>query len=153
MAKRWDRSGVLLEVGDYDQYKVKVDGSGRVSTRNRRFLRKVQPYQPRQPAQRAQTQLDPVEGVRQTGGQPVVVERAGDKEIGQEQEQTMRVMDTVARDAEMEQRDTVEVMEPQVETAGAVVEEQAPMQEARRLGRVRKTNVKYDSETWDLNRD
>ena len=66
MAKRWDRSGVVLEVGDYDQYKVKVDGSGRVSTRNRRFLRKVQPYQPRQPAQRAQTQLDPVEGVRQT---------------------------------------------------------------------------------------
>ena len=153
MAKRWDRSGVVLEVGDYDQYKVKVDGSGRVSTRNRRFLRKVQPYQPRQPAQRAQTQLDPVEGVRQTGGQPVVVERAGDKEIGQEQEQTTRVMDTVARDAEMEQRDTVEVMEPQVETAGAVVEEQAPMQEARRSGRVRKTNVKYDSETWDLNRD
>ena len=62
-------------------------------------------------------------------------------------------MDTVARDAEMEQRDTVEVMEPQVETAGAVVEEQAPMQEASRSGRVRKTNVKYDSETWDLNRD
>ena len=28
MARRWDRSGVVLEVGEYDQYKIKVDGTG-----------------------------------------------------------------------------------------------------------------------------
>ena len=54
MARRWDRSGVVLEVGEYDQYQIKVDGTGRITTRNRRFLRKVQPYQPQQPVHRAQ---------------------------------------------------------------------------------------------------
>ena len=36
--KRWDRSGTVVEVGDYDSYNIKVDGSGRISKRNRRFL-------------------------------------------------------------------------------------------------------------------
>ena len=39
------------------------------------------------------------------------------------------------------------------EPAGAVVEKLVPTQEPRRSGRERKTNVKYDSETWDLGRD
>ena len=39
------------------------------------------------------------------------------------------------------------------EPAGAVGEELVPTQEPRRSGRERKTNVKYDSETWDLGRD
>ena len=38
--KRWNRSGTVLEVLGYDSYLVKVDGSGRVTQRNRRFLRK-----------------------------------------------------------------------------------------------------------------
>jgi hypothetical protein len=28
----------------YDQYKVKVDGTGRITLRNRRFLRLIKPY-------------------------------------------------------------------------------------------------------------
>ena len=36
---KWDRSGVVLEPLGYDQYSVKVDGTGRVTKRNRRFLR------------------------------------------------------------------------------------------------------------------
>lgn len=40
-AKKWDRTGVVVEVLPYDQYRVKVDGSGRVSLRNRQFLRKL----------------------------------------------------------------------------------------------------------------
>ena len=42
-AKRWDRSGVVLEVEKFDKYVVRVDGSGRITTRNRRFLRKAEP--------------------------------------------------------------------------------------------------------------
>ena len=38
--KRWDRSGTVVQVLNYDSYNVKVDGSGRVTRRNRRFLRK-----------------------------------------------------------------------------------------------------------------
>uniref|UniRef100_A0A7M5XGD0 Uncharacterized protein n=1 Tax=Clytia hemisphaerica TaxID=252671 RepID=A0A7M5XGD0_9CNID len=40
---KWDRSGVVVEVKDHDQYVVKVDGSRRVTLRNRRFLRKFTP--------------------------------------------------------------------------------------------------------------
>ena len=37
---RWDRSCLVIEVEQFDQYAVKVDGSGRVTLRNRKFLRK-----------------------------------------------------------------------------------------------------------------
>lgn len=38
--KRWDRSGTVVEVLGHDSYNVKVDGSGRLTRRNRQFLRK-----------------------------------------------------------------------------------------------------------------
>ena len=41
--KKWDKSGTVVELGNYDQYWVKVDGSGRLSLRNRHFLRKFVP--------------------------------------------------------------------------------------------------------------
>ena len=37
---RWDRTGLVIEVKQFDQYAVKVDGWGRVTLRNRKFLRK-----------------------------------------------------------------------------------------------------------------
>ena len=40
---KWDRTGTVVEVKQHDQYQVKVDGSGRVTLRNRRFLRKFTP--------------------------------------------------------------------------------------------------------------
>ena len=33
-----------MEKLEYDQYKVKMDGSGRISLRNRRFMRPITPY-------------------------------------------------------------------------------------------------------------
>ena len=39
--KRWNKSGKTIERLDYDQYLVKVDGGGRITRRNRRFLRKI----------------------------------------------------------------------------------------------------------------
>ena len=38
--KKWDRSGIIVEVKENDQYVVKVTGSGRLTLRNRIFLRK-----------------------------------------------------------------------------------------------------------------
>ena len=40
---KWDRTGTVVEVKQHDQYQVKVDGSGRVTLRNRRFLPKFTP--------------------------------------------------------------------------------------------------------------
>ena len=41
--KRWDRTGIVMEINPHNQYSVRVDGSRRLTTRNRRFLRYFQP--------------------------------------------------------------------------------------------------------------
>ena len=41
--KRWDRSGTVMECLGHDSYTIKVDGSGRLTKRNRQFLRKFTP--------------------------------------------------------------------------------------------------------------
>ena len=43
-ANKWDLSGVVCESLGHDSYLVRMDGSGRVSKRNRRFLRAIRPY-------------------------------------------------------------------------------------------------------------
>ena len=42
--RRWNKSGQIVEVLPYDQYRVKLDGTGRCSLRNRRFLRAITPF-------------------------------------------------------------------------------------------------------------
>ena len=39
--RKWDKVGTVVEVLSHDQYHVKVGGSGRITKRNRRFLRLV----------------------------------------------------------------------------------------------------------------
>ena len=43
-ANKWDMSGVVVESLGFDSYTVRVDGSGRVSKRNRRFLCPIKAY-------------------------------------------------------------------------------------------------------------
>ena len=40
---KWDKTGRVVEVRQFDQYVIKIDGSGRVTIRNRKFLRKYIP--------------------------------------------------------------------------------------------------------------
>ena len=40
----WDITGEIVEVKSYDQYVVKIHGSGRMITRNRKFLKAIKPY-------------------------------------------------------------------------------------------------------------
>ena len=40
---KWDRTGIIIEVRQFDQYIVKIDGSNRSTLRNRKFLRKFIP--------------------------------------------------------------------------------------------------------------
>ena len=37
---KWDRSGIVLESLGHHQYNIKIDGTGRITKRNRQFLRK-----------------------------------------------------------------------------------------------------------------
>ena len=46
---KWDKTGIVIEVRQFHQYVVRVDGSGRVTLRNRRFLRKYTPAVERRP--------------------------------------------------------------------------------------------------------
>ena len=41
--KFWDITGTVVEVMGNRQYRIKIDGSGRVTLRNRRFIRKIVP--------------------------------------------------------------------------------------------------------------
>ena len=40
-SNKWDRTGVVLEINGHRQYTIKMDGSGRMSKRNRRHLQVV----------------------------------------------------------------------------------------------------------------
>ena len=39
MAKRWDRTGIIIEDNGHDKYSVKIDCTGTITHRNRQFLR------------------------------------------------------------------------------------------------------------------
>lgn len=45
---KWDKTGQVIEVHQFDQYATRIDGSGRVSLRNRKFLRRYTPVYPPQ---------------------------------------------------------------------------------------------------------
>ena len=49
ISKKWDKSGMILENLGFNKYRVKVDGSGRVTERNRQFLKKFTPVTPTLP--------------------------------------------------------------------------------------------------------
>ena len=42
---KWDKTGIVIEVRQFDQYVIHIDGSGTMTTRNRKFLRKYLPVQ------------------------------------------------------------------------------------------------------------
>ena len=37
--KKWEKTGVVVEIKDYDLVLIGMDGSRRLTTRNRRFVR------------------------------------------------------------------------------------------------------------------
>ena len=47
--KKWDKTGIVVEVRQFDQYVIRMDGSGRVTLRNRKFLRSYIPVVPKSP--------------------------------------------------------------------------------------------------------
>ena len=42
-SKRWDKTDKIVEKLPFRQYKIRMDGSGRITLRNRRFLKEIQP--------------------------------------------------------------------------------------------------------------
>ncbi|XP_046863513.1 uncharacterized protein LOC124457279 [Xenia sp. Carnegie-2017] len=54
---KWDKTGTVIEVLQHDQYRVKVDGSNRITLRNRKFLRQFTPVQEQLPKYTIDTDL------------------------------------------------------------------------------------------------
>ena len=48
--RKWDKTSTIIEVKLFDQFGIKVDDSGRVTLRNRKFLRCFTPIIPRIPS-------------------------------------------------------------------------------------------------------
>ena len=46
---KWDKTGIVIEIRRFDPYVIRVDGSGRVTLRNRKFLRRYIPVKPTPP--------------------------------------------------------------------------------------------------------
>ena len=66
-AKKWDRTGIVVDCPGYDKYSIRMDGSGNVTDRNRKFLRafapdhQINPPSPHRPCmeQPDQTEVEP----------------------------------------------------------------------------------------------
>ena len=59
IAKKWDRTGLVLEDLGHNKYRIKVDGSGRVTDRNRQYLRQFTPVTSTLPGPRPETNYIP----------------------------------------------------------------------------------------------
>ena len=57
--RRWDKTGVVMECNKFDQYVVKIDGTGRLTKRNRKFLRRLTPIT-RKPLPLEEESLKPI---------------------------------------------------------------------------------------------
>ena len=55
IAKKWDRTGQVVEDLGYNKYRIRIDGSGRISDRNRQYLRKFTPFTSTLPGPKPQT--------------------------------------------------------------------------------------------------
>ena len=62
--RRWERTGIVVEVRQFHQYAVKIDGSGRITLRNRQHLRKFTPFQSRSPLEVVRSPNEPPQAPR-----------------------------------------------------------------------------------------
>ena len=67
--RKWDRSGIVVEVLPHRQYRVRIDGSGRVVLRNRRYLKPATGARP-VVTMPAGSGMPGTPGIKQDGGKP-----------------------------------------------------------------------------------
>ena len=70
---KWDKTGRVVEVKQHHQYNVKVDGSNRLTLRNRKFLRKYTPILPNSNKADLMERLRYVQPYHKTSKDPSVV--------------------------------------------------------------------------------
>lgn len=149
-AKRWDRTGVIVENSGNDKYAIRVDGSGRVLQRNRRFLRSFKPMIP-QPTMPSTSVREPDKlfgggGVNEdvyVEQSPIIDEQVIDKNNDPACETSIL----------LPQGHMVTDPEPIVSQDTTQVRQQDNPQSSpsvRKSTRIRKPNTKYNAEDFEL---
>ena len=72
---KWDKTGRIVEVRQHDQYVIKIDGSGRITLRNRKFIHKFIPVYYDRPTRSIYDDL----ATRVTGQTPLVTPQLPDE--------------------------------------------------------------------------
>merc|ERR1711875_200731 len=152
--KKWDKTGVVVENMDHDKVLVKMDGSRRLTTRNRRFLKKIISPQDLPDQNVLQVPSVPVmlDDEDEVPTAQVHLEDEGDGvgEQSEVQQQGMRHYEAVQGGGEIPH-------EEQSHLAGnhdmPVAENRVENNQTRspvRPQRTRKLNVRYSQEEYDL---
>merc|ERR1711867_181503 len=164
--RRWDKTGVVMECNEFDQYVVKMDGTGRLTRRNRKFLRRLTPIT-RKPLPKEETSLQPTPPptLAQVPAGPlvphVVPHNTLQREDGVETPHEPQPHYTLQREDEVvipqphntsQREDEVAIPhEPQPRAEGRSCPPTPPApQPGMRPQRARKPNVKYSPDEWDL---
>ena len=145
--KKWDKTGTVVENQEYDKVLVKLDGSGRLTTRNRRFVKKIvsPPDLPQGGAPQIQT------------GAPGTVHDVGDNTVpvpvlNDEVMEDNMTGDTIGINDENDVGSTVteDMIVETVNDATIQTDLAQHRAEQNRPKRDRKQNVRYSSEEYDL---
>jgi hypothetical protein len=152
---KWDKSGMVIEASPFDQYKVKMDGSGRVSVRNRRFLKQITPFTavtPPLPGHEQQTPepVPPQPGAGQahpSTPEQMAVHDTNPSATATTEPDTLPDPVAVAQMAEPDMSTTPEnkpntVPAPTLSPAAQPVDVETQDSQTRRSGRVRTTNTR-----------
>ena len=147
---KWDKSGVIVECKPHNQVNVMMDGSRKVSLRNRQFVRKIETPMANvssgvKPSQFYDSEHCDVPGVQDYQSEDAAVVTNGD--YGQMTECTEGIDVAsngggVVVDDEVNHQNRIEV---EIEDRG--VADQQPVSRSRRN---RKPNSKYDPAVYDL---
>ena len=163
IAKRWDRTGVVVEDLGYQKYRVRIDGSGRTTDRNRQFLRIFKPatftYSPG-PVQSMHRRDEPT-AAGHDDGLPVAVAH-DDIPVAVAHSPVVAPHAPVAvPDAQIpivDDRPDPQPIQPQArqtqpDVRVPIVDDspvQVPQSPVRRSGRARQPNKMYGSDLYDL---
>lgn len=154
---KWDKSGVVLENMPYEKLKIRVDGSRRVTERNRRFVKKILPptLPLRQPEPRMAVKPHPRKEPVADGGQarqPVdggqarqPVDDGGQARTGQPNIDVAPPLTNYADD--YSEASSPAVVSQDTERAAVLP---GLDQSSSRPQRIRKANSRYDPEVYDL---
>ena len=145
--KKWDKTGTVVENQEYDKVLVKLDGSGRLTTRNRRFVKKI--ISPPDPAQTVVPQAQSV--VPESGDNDVIPDGGCDGVLGpivgsgiigndMTEEQNLHDSQDVEVGGTLETEGTDDIV---------MSEDPGPVLNSRPK-RDRKQNVRYSSQEYDL---